>query len=169
MLLTQFYSRVGQPATLRPSHDTDKFLFSYSYFQQVEFYFADSNLPFDKFMWSLHTKTDEHWVPIATIASFKRMRQYLAQGVPWIADVLRRSSELEVDEAGTNVRRKREVQPPSGQLERSVYAKGFGEEVDGIQLEVEEFFKAYGNVNAVRMRRTDAKTFKVPGLGLSAP
>jgi lupus La protein len=113
-------------------------------------------------MWSLHSKTDDHWIPISTIASFKRMRQYLPRGIPWIADVLRTSSSLEVDEAGENVRRKEEVKPPSGQFERSVYAKGFGEEVDGLQLELEEFLRKYGPINAVRMRRTDAKAFKVP-------
>jgi len=89
----------------------------------VEFYFADSNLPFDRFMWSLHTANPEHWVPIATVASFKRMRQFVAKGVPWVADTLRKSEcLLEVDESGTKVRRREEVKEPKGQFERSVYA-----------------------------------------------
>ncbi|CCO30174.1 La protein homolog AltName: Full=La autoantigen homolog [Rhizoctonia solani AG-1 IB] len=44
--------------------------------KQFEFYFSDANLPYDKFMWKLHTQTEEHWIPIATVASFKRMREF---------------------------------------------------------------------------------------------
>ena len=65
-------------------------------------------------------------MPIATVASFKRMRQFQAKGVPWIADVLRMSdSLLEVDETSTKVRRREEVREPKGQFERSVYAVRF--------------------------------------------
>lgn len=137
----------------------------------VEFYFADSNLPYDRyvssfllclcysawlcgsgngihsdhhslppfllrllhsplsslphsFMWTLHTKTPSHWIPLETVASFKRMREYTsALGLPALADLLRtRSEELEVDEEGKNVRRRKEVEEPKGQWERSVYA-----------------------------------------------
>jgi hypothetical protein len=73
-------------------------------------------------MWSLHTANDEHWVPIATIASFKRMREFQLRGVEWVVDVLRTSVELEVSEDGTKVRRHTEVQEPKGAFERSVYA-----------------------------------------------
>jgi lupus La protein len=77
-------------------------------------------------MWTLHSANAEHWVPIATVASFKRMRQFQAKGVPWLADVLRRSeSLLEVDETGTTVRRREEVREPKNQFERSVYAVCF--------------------------------------------
>ncbi|KAI9508794.1 hypothetical protein F5148DRAFT_1192717 [Russula earlei] len=128
---------------------------------QVEFYFADTNLPYDKFMWSLHAANDEHWVPIATIVSFKRMREFQPRGVQWVADVLRTSGELEVNEDGTKVRRRTEVHEPKGAFERSVYAKGFGEEVPGLQQKLEQFFSKYGKVAAVRMRRVDGtKAFK---------
>ncbi|KDQ11241.1 hypothetical protein BOTBODRAFT_35542 [Botryobasidium botryosum FD-172 SS1] len=129
---------------------------------QIEFYFRDSNLPFDRFMWALHTKHPENWVPISTVASFKRMRPFHTRGLPWIVDALRKSEGLlEVDEAGENVRRKTEVLPPKGQLERSVYAKNFDTtEPAGLQAELEAFFAQYGNVNAVRMRRDIHKKFK---------
>ncbi|KAI0297854.1 hypothetical protein B0F90DRAFT_1818951 [Multifurca ochricompacta] len=128
---------------------------------QVEFYFADSNLPYDKFMWSLHTANEEHWVPIATIASFKRMREFQPRSLEWVADVLRTSTELEVSEDGTKVRRRTEVQEPKGSFDRSVYAKGFGDEVPGLQRLLEQFFSKYGKVAAVRMRRVDGtKAFK---------
>lgn len=129
--------------------------------KQVEFYFADSNLPFDKFMWTLHTANPEHWVPVKTVSSFKRMQDYAVRGQEFILRALRGSTELEVDEAGENVRRRTEVAPPKGQFERSVYAKGFGNEEPGMQSKLEEFFEKYGNTNAVRMRRMDGnKEFK---------
>lgn len=129
--------------------------------KQIEFYFADSNLPFDKFMWSLHTANAEHWVPIKTVSSFKRMREYVSNGHEWIVKALRTSMELEVDEAGENARRRTEVQPPKGQFERSIYAKGFGDETSDLQKKLEEFFNQYGETNAVRMRRVDGnKQFK---------
>jgi lupus La protein len=131
-------------------------------------------------MWTLHTANEEHWVPIKTVSSFKRMREYAAKGHDWIVKALRTSEELEVDEAGENARRRTEVQPPKGQFERSIYAvsqiielsenalmrwylqKGFGEEIPDIQKKLEAFFSQYGQTNAVRMRRVDGnKQFKV--------
>jgi lupus La protein len=76
-------------------------------------------------MWTLHTANEEHWVPIDTIVSFKRMREFQSRGVPWVADVLRTSDELEVSEDATKVRRCTEVQEPKGAFERSVYAVRF--------------------------------------------
>ncbi len=73
-------------------------------------------------MWTLHTKTPEHWVPIKTIASFKRMRDYQSEGIEWLLEALQDSTFLEVDETKTNVRRTTEVQEPKNQFERSVYA-----------------------------------------------
>ncbi|CAL1698480.1 unnamed protein product [Somion occarium] len=130
--------------------------------RQLEFYFADANLPYDKFMWTLHTANPEHWVPISTVASFKRMREFSPLGLDWVANALKTiSTELEIDETNTKVRRKTEVTEPKGQFERSIYAKGFGEEVPGLQRKLEEFFNQYGRTNAVRMRREEeTKQFK---------
>ncbi|KAG8909038.1 hypothetical protein FRB99_000141 [Tulasnella sp. 403] len=125
--------------------------------KQVEFYFSDSNLPYDKFMWTLHTKAEDHWVPIATIAGFKRMSDFQKYGTPWLAEVLRGSETLlEVDEAGEKVRRGPPVLPPGkAQFENSVYAKGFPDETPDLQKRIEEFFEQYSPVAGVRMRRTD--------------
>jgi len=73
-------------------------------------------------MWALHSKTPEHWVPIKTIASFKRMREFQSEDSEWLLDALKQSTLLEVDESQTNVRRMTEVQEPKNQFERSVYA-----------------------------------------------
>lgn len=128
--------------------------------KQIEFYFADSNLPYDKFMWTLYTKDPDHWVPVHTVASFKRMREFSANGEEWIANALRLSDFLEVDETGTKVRRRTEVQEPKDSFERSVYAKGFPDEDNTLQKRIEEFFNQYGTTTAVRMRRGDDKSFK---------
>lgn len=130
--------------------------------KQVEFYFADSNLPYDKFMWGLHSANDDHWVPLATVTSFKRMKEFQTFGQDWIVNSIRKlSTLLEVDESGSNVRRTTEVQEPKAQHERSVYAKGFGPEVPELQQKLETFFSKFGNINAVRMRRIDkSKEFK---------
>jgi hypothetical protein len=73
-------------------------------------------------MWALHAANPEHWIPIATITSFKRMREFASLGVEWVAKALSLSEELEVDETKTSVRRRTEVQEPKGQFERSIYA-----------------------------------------------
>jgi len=73
-------------------------------------------------MWTLYSKDPEHWIPIHTVASFKRMREYSALGVEGLANALRLSEFLEVDETGTKVRRTTEPQEPKNQFERSVYA-----------------------------------------------
>ncbi|KAF8816897.1 hypothetical protein BYT27DRAFT_7127119 [Phlegmacium glaucopus] len=128
--------------------------------KQVEFYFADANLPYDKFMWTLYSKDPEHWIPVQTVASFKRMRQFSSHGLEWVTNALRLSGVLEVDETGTKVRRITEPQQPKNQFERSIYAKGFGEEDPTLQGRLEEFFNQYGVVSAVRMRRDENKKFK---------
>ncbi|KAG6809523.1 hypothetical protein H0H92_015919 [Tricholoma furcatifolium] len=130
--------------------------------EQLEFYFADANLPFDKFMWTLYTKDPDHWVPIETVSSFKRMREYSAKGLDWVISALRASTStfLEVDAEGKRVRRTTEVQPPKDSLERSVYAKGFPDEDSTLQKRLEEFFGKYGKTKAVRMRRDEDKKFK---------
>ena len=76
-------------------------------------------------MWTLHTANAEHWVPIKTVASFKRMREFAELGTPWIAEALKSSTALEVDETNEKVRRRTEVTEPKGQFERSVYAVSF--------------------------------------------
>ena len=74
-------------------------------------------------MWGLHSANDDHWVPLATVTSFKRMKEFQAFGQDWIIEAIRKiSTLLEVDDSGSNVRRTTEVQEPKGQHERSVYA-----------------------------------------------
>ena len=52
---------------------------------------------FNRFMWTLHTRNSGHWVPIKTVASFKRMREFQPMGSDWLVNALRTSETLEVD------------------------------------------------------------------------
>lgn len=79
----------------------------------------------DRFMWTLHTANPEHWVPISTVASFKRMREFSSLGEAGLAEALKSSVALEVDETNSKVRRRTEVTEPKGQFERSVYAVSY--------------------------------------------
>ncbi|KAK0445634.1 uncharacterized protein EV420DRAFT_1622634 [Desarmillaria tabescens] len=128
--------------------------------RQIEFYFADSNLPYDRFMWTLHAKDAEHWIPLDIVTSFKRMREY-APLLAKIPDALRASELLEVDEAGKQVRRRTEPKEPVGQFERSVYADlVLRKKTRNSNPVLEDFFQFYGNTNEVRMRRDEHKRFK---------
>lgn len=77
-------------------------------------------------MWTLHTANPEHWVPLKTVSSFKRMREFQAYGAPWLLEALKQSEEVEVDADGDKIRRKSEVKEPKGQFERSIYAVRLG-------------------------------------------
>ena len=110
------------PSVLPTSSDAVEIL------KQVEFYFSDANLPRDKFLWTL-TQSDpkrEGWVPISTIASFKRMQRF--QPFEAVVAALRTSKELlEVNEDGTAVRRRNPLVKPSEEdfheiNARSIYA-----------------------------------------------
>ncbi|KAB8231413.1 hypothetical protein BDV23DRAFT_171431 [Aspergillus alliaceus] len=140
--------------------------------KQVEFYFSDSNLPMDKFLLSKVGGSQNRAVPLELLHSFKRMRRF--QPFSAIVEALKTSEVLELVDNETAVRRKTplpenvtETHDPSvvkvfedKAMDRSVYAKGFGEEGPTTQLEIEEFFAPYGPVNAIRLRRAHDKTFK---------
>ncbi|KAG0300306.1 hypothetical protein BGZ98_009294 [Dissophora globulifera] len=129
--------------------------------KQVEFYFSDSNLPQDKFMSELIKKSAEGYVNISRIASFKRMRDY--KDMELIVEALRESQELlEVNESGDKVRRKTPIVPGKDHFQRSIYAKGLGEETPSTQLELEQYFAGLGEVKQVRMRR-NAETNEFKG------
>ncbi|KAG2174907.1 hypothetical protein INT43_005969 [Umbelopsis isabellina] len=138
--------------------------------KQVEFYFGDANLPFDKFLYTLTTTNTDRWVPIATIANFKKMKM-LSEDAALITEALKESPELlEVSEDGLKVRRKTELVRPDSPNPRTIYAKGFPTDVNDdqkaffeLQEEVEKIFNEFGKVSAVRMRKTDEKPPKFKG------
>ncbi|KAL2824876.1 hypothetical protein BDW59DRAFT_80250 [Aspergillus cavernicola] len=140
--------------------------------KQVEFYFSDSNLPMDKFLFSQVGGNKNNAVSLELLHSFKRMRRF--QPFSAIVEALKTSETLDLTDNDTNVRRK--VPLPESVTEthdfniikvfedkamsRSIYAKGFGEEQPTTQLDIESFFAPYGPINAIRLRRTSDKHFK---------
>jgi lupus La protein len=150
---------------LPESNDPDKIR------EQVEFYFSDSNIISDDFLFEQTGGSENKPVPIKTLHNFKRMRHF--QPFSAVVEALKESKVLEVVN-GDEVKRKKPIvlQPGMSRQEnikwfedeaskRTLYAKGFGEETDTTQLDIEEFFRPYGPVNAVRLRRTHPeKVFK---------
>jgi lupus La protein len=139
---------------------------------QVEFYFSDSNLPRDQFLLTKVGGSQNNPVELKILHTFKRMRHF--QPFEAIVEAMRESNFLELCEDDSSVRR-REPLPASldngadpnaiqifedKAMPRSVYAKGFGEEVPSTQFDIESFFTQYGATNAVRLRRSEDKVFK---------
>ena len=94
----------------------------------VNFYFSDANLPIDKFFFSLTVCNPAGWVPLETILTFKRMREFQEHGQEIVVTALRRQIRdegrdplLAVSEDGKNVRRKRPMEPSSTSWSRQVY------------------------------------------------
>ncbi|ORY74108.1 hypothetical protein BCR37DRAFT_384534 [Protomyces lactucae-debilis] len=128
--------------------------------KQVEFYFSDSNLPTDKFLWTMVSE-NKGWADLKKIATFKRMRRF--QPYSAIVEALKTSTFLDIDEAGEKVKRKEELKPwtaATTPVLRSVYVKGFPEETKTMQVDLEKFFAGYGDAKVVRLRRTDEGQFK---------
>ncbi|CAN8245909.1 unnamed protein product [Cochlearia groenlandica] len=72
--------------------------------RQVEYYFSDENLPTDKFLLTAIKKTKKGFVPIATIATFNKMKK-LTRDHALIVSALKESSFLVVSQDGKKVKR----------------------------------------------------------------
>ncbi|CCG83011.1 Lupus La protein [Taphrina deformans PYCC 5710] len=128
--------------------------------KQVEFYFSDSNLTTDKFLYTMISE-NEGWADLRSVANFKRMRRF--QPYTAVVEAMRTSTELDVDESGEKIRRKTELKPftaTNGPVARSVYVKNLPEETKTMQVDLEKYFEQYGKVKVVRLRRTDEGLFK---------
>ncbi|KAL5766291.1 hypothetical protein ACOSP7_016908 [Xanthoceras sorbifolium] len=71
--------------------------------KQIEYYFSDENLLNDHYLISLMDA--QGWVPISTIADFKRVKR-MSTDIPFILDALQSSSTVEVQ--GDMIRRRNE-------------------------------------------------------------
>lgn len=138
---------------------------------KVEFYFSDSNLGLDAFLFEKVQGHENKPVPISIIHSFKRMRHF--QPFSAVVEALKESATLQVvneDQVQRKNALPEELKDKSmaevkhvfldEAMKRSVYLKGFGEEQPSTQFEVEAFFAKYGATNSVRLRRRKDKLFK---------
>ena len=138
----------------------------------MEFYFSDSNLHMDHFLFS---KVEGHKnvpVPLSIVHSFKRMRHF--QPYSAVVNALKESTVLNLVDDDSAVQRRvplaeelqdkdhREVRKvyEDKAMARTVYVKGFGAEKPSTQFDIEAFFTPYGPITSVRLRRTERKEFK---------
>lgn len=107
--------------------------------KQVEFYFSDSNLQTDKFLWRIYEANDG-WVELKTILTFGRMRQYRPEDR--VIAALKTSDKLVLSPKEDMIRRKdplREFNELKNVRKRnSVHIEGFPNETS--QEDLEEFF-----------------------------
>ncbi|XP_010559250.1 PREDICTED: la-related protein 6A isoform X2 [Tarenaya hassleriana] len=72
--------------------------------RQVEYYFSDENLPTDKYLLNAMKRNKEGYVPITTIATFRKMKK-LTRDIALIVSALKESSLLVVSSDGKKVKR----------------------------------------------------------------
>lgn len=138
--------------------------------RQVEFYFSDSNLPIDAYLLSHTGGAKNNPVPLKVIHGFKRMRHFQPYDAvrKAVAEskflVLSEDDELTrkyaLSEKFTDDPNQNRSLVHTSSMNRSIYAKGFGEESGTTHLDVETFFAPYGPTQSVRLRRKEDGAFK---------
>jgi lupus La protein len=138
--------------------------------RQVEFYFSDSNLPIDQYLLGLTGGHRNNPVPLKVIHGFQRMRHFQPYSDVRAAVQASRFLDLNDDDEitrkvplaekfGDDAVANREIVHDES-MNRSIYAKGFGEETKSTHLDIEEFFAPYGPIKSVRLRRHQDGEFK---------
>lgn len=129
--------------------------------QQVEFYFSDSNLQTDKFLWKIYEANDG-WVELKTILTFGRMRQYRPEDK--VIAALKASDKLVLSANEDMVRRKDPLKDfnelKNTRKRNTVHIEGFPHEAT--QEELEAWFnkiaqelpqeKTVGSVRRIKSR-----------------
>lgn len=138
---------VAEPPFTPPSDElADKIV------QQVEFYFSDANITKDAFLLKHVKRNKEGYVSLKLISSFKRVK-HLTKDWRVVAHALSRSQKLEINEAGTKLRR---VDPLPQYDEttpsRTVVAVHMPIEKPTIE-NVAELFKSCGEIALIRILR----------------
>ncbi|EGW35208.1 uncharacterized protein SPAPADRAFT_58408 [Spathaspora passalidarum NRRL Y-27907] len=108
--------------------------------KQVEFYFSDSNLQTDKFLWKIY-QANEGWVELKTILTFGRMRQYRPEEK--VIAALKESSQLVLSESGDMIKRKEPVKDldeiKNTRKKNTIHIEGFPK--DATQEDLESWFQ----------------------------
>ncbi|KAK9497861.1 hypothetical protein O3M35_003772 [Rhynocoris fuscipes] len=119
---------------------------------QVEFYFSDVNITKDAFLLKHVRRNKEGYVSLKLISSFKRVK-HLAKDWRVVAYALAKSTKLEINEAGTKLRRKDPL-PAYDQTtpSRTVVAIDLPVEKPTIET-VAELFSNCGEIALIRILR----------------
>lgn len=119
---------------------------------QVEFYFSDVNITKDAFLLKHVKRNKEGYVSLKLISSFKRVK-HLAKDWRVVAYALARSKKLQINEAGTKLRRVDPL-PPYDQTtpSRTVVAINLPLEKPTIE-NVAEMFRTCGEIALIRILR----------------
>jgi lupus La protein len=133
--------------------------------KKAEYYFNDANFPEDKFLWEKMGGYDNKPFPIKTLSSFSRMRRF--QPYSAVVAALKESDVLVVQgaEGEETVKRKTPYEKTTRKEvdAMTVYVKGFGDEQDGTQVALEDFFAPYEGILAVRLRREKDRSLAFKG------
>ncbi|CAH1364663.1 la-related protein 6-like [Tenebrio molitor] len=140
-------SEVTEPPFQPPSEElADKIV------QQVEFYFSDANITKDAFLLKHVKRNKEGYVSLKLISSFKRVK-HLTKDWRVVAHALSRSSKLEINEAGTKLRRL-EPLPQYDETTPSRTVVAVHMPIDKATIEnVAELFKVCGEIALIRILR----------------
>lgn len=119
---------------------------------QVEYYFSDENIVKDAFLLKHVRRNKEGYVSLKLIASFKRVK-HIARDWRVVRVALEKSTKLEINEAGTKLRRKDPL-PLYDQTtpSRTVVALNIPAEKATIES-VAEMFRTCGEIALVRVLR----------------
>lgn len=120
--------------------------------QQVEFYFSDANITKDAFLLKHVKRNKEGYVSLKLISSFKRVK-HLTKDWRVVAHALKRSIKLEINEAGTKLRRL-EPLPKYDETTPSRTVVAVHMPIDKPTIEnVAELFKNCGEIALIRILR----------------
>ncbi|XP_063239095.1 la-related protein 6 [Bacillus rossius redtenbacheri] len=131
---------------------------------QVEFYFSDVNITKDAFLLKHVKRNKEGYVSLKLISSFKRVK-HLAKDWRVVAAALQRSTKLQINEAGTKLRRTDPLpQYDETTPSRTVLASSLPHDKPTIER-VADLFSCFGEIALVRILRpgnpvpADARAF----------
>lgn len=120
--------------------------------QQVEFYFSDANITKDAFLLKHVKRNKEGYVSLKLISSFKRVK-HLTKDWRVVAHALSRSDKLEINEAGTKLRRVDPL-PQYDETTPSRTVVAVHMPIDKPTIEnVAELFKNCGEIALIRILR----------------
>ncbi|WLF77096.1 hypothetical protein PVL30_000805 [Lodderomyces elongisporus] len=132
--------------------------------RQVEFYFSDSNLQSDKFLWKIYEANDG-WVELKTILTFGRMKQYRPEEK--VIEALKKSTKLELSANNELIKRTDPLKDfdevKNTKKKNTVHIEGFPHELNQDQIEawfgekVVPSLPKEKDFNSIRMIKTRAK------------